>query len=229
MAISAFNPLSSARRSLLPASDTFSGLSSICCCNSSSGIFLHEISTVKQVPFPGSLFTEMSPFIRSTNDFTIRSPRPVPIMPLSEELRSRVNASKIYGTYSLLIPMPLSDTRICKVIKPSRADGFSSISRTILPPSDVYFTALLKRFIMISRIFRASQYTFACRIFTFLFTVSCLREISPSRRMSSVSSSFIRFHGASFSVSLPLSIRAISSTLPISASKNWLAPFSFCR
>ena len=176
-----------------------------------------------------SLFTEMSPFIRSTNDFTIRSPRPVPIMPLSEELRSRVNASKIYGTYSLLIPMPLSDTRICKVIKPSRADGFSSISRTILPPSDVYFTALLKRFIMISRIFRASQYTFACRIFTFLFTVSCLREISPSRRMSSVSSSFIRFHGASFSVSLPLSIRAISSTLPISASKNWLAPFSFCR
>ena len=171
----------------------------------------------------------MSPFIRSTNDFTIRSPRPVPIMPLSEELRSRVNASKIYGTYSLLIPMPLSDTRICKVIKPSRADGFSSISRTILPPSDVYFTALLKRFIMISRIFRASQYTFACRIFTFLFTVSCLREISPSRRMSSVSSSFIRFHGASVSVSLPLSIRAISSTLPISASKNWLAPFSFCR
>ena len=100
MAISAFNPLSSARRSLLPASDTFSGWSSICCCNSSSGIFLHEISTVKQVPFPGSLFTEMSPFIRSTNDFTIRSPRPVPIMPLSEELRSRVNASKIYGTYS---------------------------------------------------------------------------------------------------------------------------------
>lgn len=77
-------------------------------CYSFGGSFLPEIlhgsKTVKQEPFPSLLSTETLPFIRSVKDFTMRSPRPVPMIPLSEELFSRVNASSKF-----------SDIQVCPV------------------------------------------------------------------------------------------------------------------
>ena len=64
--------------------------------------------TMNSLPLPGSLSRVMVPPIRSTMFLVMERPRPVPWMPLTVELSSRVNSSKMCFWNSLLMPMPLS-------------------------------------------------------------------------------------------------------------------------
>ena len=68
--------------------------------------------------------------------FVIDMPRPVPWMPLTVELRSRVNASKIVAANSCVMPMPLSFTRSSKDAS-SSVDSVSVSVTEIFPPSGV--------------------------------------------------------------------------------------------
>ncbi len=66
--------------------------------------------TVKVVPFPSSLTTEILPPIISTIFLVIAIPSPVPCIPLTVLVRSRSNGSKTCSKNSLLIPIPVSFT-----------------------------------------------------------------------------------------------------------------------
>ncbi len=63
---------------------------------------------MNSVPVPGSLLTEIAPFIISTIFLVMAMPKPVPWMPLMVEFRSRSKGSKMCSTNSWLMPMPVS-------------------------------------------------------------------------------------------------------------------------
>ena len=68
------------------------------CAGASAGALSaggRERVTAIEVPLPGVLSTVMRPSISSTRRLTIESPRPVPTVLLSVEVRSRSNASNI--------------------------------------------------------------------------------------------------------------------------------------
>ena len=66
---------------------------------------------INVVPSPGAVSTSIVPPIMSTMFFVIDMPSPVPCIPLTVEVRSRVNISKTVAANSFVMPIPLSFTR----------------------------------------------------------------------------------------------------------------------
>ena len=101
--------------------------------------------TTNSEPLPTSLSTAMVPPIMSTMFFEMAMPRPVPWMPLTVEVRSRVKASKMVFLKASLMPMPLSLTRNSKLATPSSDEGRSMTLKLMEPPVGVNLMALERR------------------------------------------------------------------------------------
>ena len=102
---------------------------------------------MKVVPTSFSLSTSIVPFISSTMLFVIGMPRPVEPYLLVVELSSCENGSKMFGRYSLLMPMPVSFMVNRRVDFPSSFATSSTIKVTV-PPSGVNLTAFPRILIM---------------------------------------------------------------------------------
>ena len=74
------------------------------------------------------------------------SPRPVPWTPLTVDVRSREKDSKAWARNPSDMPMPLSRTTVSITQVSGMAPSCSRSSTVMLPPSGVYFMALLTRF-----------------------------------------------------------------------------------
>ena len=148
--------------------------------------------TVNVEPSPYTLLTVTVPFISSVNSLTIESPRPVPSIWRFFASSTRRNASNRYGSASFLIPIPVSEIEIISVVVLLSA-SLCSICR-LIDPSEVYFTALFNRLMMICLMRTSSPYRtagtsgstltlnsspFSCALSQIIFTISESR--SPTR------------------------------------------------
>ena len=97
----------------------------------------------------------MLPFIISTMFFVMGMPRPVLPNLLVAEESSCENASKSFGRYSLLMPMPVSRKVKRRVVLPSNCAAVSIVKETV-PPSGVNLTALPRMLIITWRSFMSS-------------------------------------------------------------------------
>ena len=129
-----------------------------CSVSFSSALRLESASvtvTVNVVPLPFSLSTSILPFISFTRLLVIDMPNPVLPYLFVDEESSWLNASKIFGRYSLLMPMPVSLMIKRNVEFPSNRATFCTMKRTF-PPAGVNFTALPRILISTCRNFISS-------------------------------------------------------------------------
>jgi len=219
VAISAFKSLSSTRRTLFPSSFLIFNWPSACFGFLSSSFAIFNGSVIVKVePAPGLLWTVILPFIKSTSFFTIPMPSPLPSIPLSDEDRSCENDSKICFWNSSDIPIPLSAIISSNTLQPSFSPGYWFNVQLMLPPSPVYFTALLKMLIVISDDLASSIYRYGYRMFLLTFSVWCFSSIG-FLNISIHKSKFLETSViVSSSVAWLFSIRANSRMLSIKCS-----------
>ena len=159
------------------------------------------------------------PPISSTSFFTIASPRPVPSVLLSVEVRSRSNASKACFWNSSSMPIPVSCTEI-RYSENSSFTGVSSYSSVIFPPSGVNFTALFSILTRICCNFVSSHQTQGFCNSLIIWNWMCFFSMLYSIIIFSFSDICFRSTAVSSNVSFPLSILDRSSTSLISFIKT---------
>ena len=133
----------------------------------------------KVEPSPYTLSTDSVPFIRLTRWRVMARPSPVPSTFLFRVLSTWEKESKILFRSFSLIPIPVSETEIFRMLRISLSTSFTTEMRMV--PSLVNFTALFARLIRICRIRRLSPNNCAGRLGS--MSKSRVTSLSTSRVM----------------------------------------------
>ncbi len=154
------------------------------------------ILRVKVDPSPSRLSAVSLPASNQADFFAMARPRPVPSNCLEEEPSTWRNSSKIKGSSSFGIPMPVSFTLMTN-------SPPSFLTEMATPPSGVNLTALSRRFLRICLSLESS-----------VFTSGRSFGISASRKISFSMATGLRVSRSEMTVSLREKSEGLISTRP---------------